>query len=568
MGRSIIYCIDINAKIVRMLKDKGFNVKEGTLGKKVSTSIKEQAIYPRASLRGLGEADIVLIDNRKPEMEKGNYPEPEEHSMEEQLIIKPRGQNYFDPKPYFQSLIRKDIQNILKRGGILIVPAHLKYEEQYVTVRKKEGRLIRRSREEAEFSNFTFIDFVPLDISLNIRNKLFSAKNETLLGIWMDNYIENSKANSKFHFLGYFANNFIALAEDKDNKITSIAYHDVDEDNYGLVLIHPLFENPSQALSDLLTNYLPSILPKMFPELAITELYRKSVYRVPELEKLYHKREELEEKFKRTILDIESDIEKVIDSYSFLYGIVGSQADDERLVKNLEKFLDEIGYQAVHNMDEEIQDDENLQEDLQLRDFDMTLIEAKGIKRPTPSESECNQVLKYLHRRQKEYPNKEIKGVFVLNHSKFTEPTQRDTCPFTTQEIKDAEEGPYSLVTTWQLFRVFVAIKRGIITVGDFHSSLTKPGFVNFKPTKWARIGTIEKVYPKPNVLIFELERHGLSIGEEIFIEDVHFCKFKVENIQIDDENVTNAKIGSKIGVKISSEVTPAIEGNNLFKFG
>lgn len=123
MEKPIIYCIDTTPEVVSALRSNNFNVQEGTLGKKIPTSTEEHIIHPRADVTGLQEADIVLINNQKPNITDAEYPDREERPMEEQVILKPRSQNYFDPRPYFQNVITKYIKTILERGGLVLIPA-------------------------------------------------------------------------------------------------------------------------------------------------------------------------------------------------------------------------------------------------------------------------------------------------------------------------------------------------------------------------------------------------------------------------------------------------------------
>ena len=76
-------------------------------------------------------------------------------------------------------------------------------------------------------------------------------------------------------------------------------------------------------------------------------------------------------------------------------------------------------------------------------------------------------------------------------------------------------------------------------------------------------IGKVVHFYPKISVVVVELE-DGLKVGDKISIErESGSFEQTVESIQIEHENVPEAKKGQAIGLKVSERTR---EGAKVFK--
>lgn len=76
-------------------------------------------------------------------------------------------------------------------------------------------------------------------------------------------------------------------------------------------------------------------------------------------------------------------------------------------------------------------------------------------------------------------------------------------------------------------------------------------------------IGKITHFYPKISVAVIELE-HTLNVGDKIAIErGEEMFEQNVDSMQIEHENIQQAKAGQSIGLKVKDKTK---EGAKVFK--
>jgi putative protease len=73
-----------------------------------------------------------------------------------------------------------------------------------------------------------------------------------------------------------------------------------------------------------------------------------------------------------------------------------------------------------------------------------------------------------------------------------------------------------------------------------------------------SKVGEIVKFFAKPSVAAIVITADGLKVGETIHIKG-HTTDFtqKVESMQIDNQPVTEAKVGDDVGIKVSDRARP-----------
>lgn len=83
----------------------------------------------------------------------------------------------------------------------------------------------------------------------------------------------------------------------------------------------------------------------------------------------------------------------------------------------------------------------------------------------------------------------------MLNHQRMLPPMERNNPAYTSQQVKDAEIGCYTLVTTWDLFRTARLFQEKIITFKDIHEALHTPGLFSILPSAtYTYIGKTENL--------------------------------------------------------------------------
>jgi hypothetical protein len=179
------------------------------------------------------------------------------------------------------------------------------------------------------------------------------------------------------------------------------------------------------------------------------------------------------------------------------------------------------------------------------------LVETKGIT-GLPSEEDALQISKYLRPRMIEWDRTDIHGLSVINHQRNLPGLDREHARvFQPDVLTNAEEQDFTLVTTWDLYRLV----RGIITHHWVRSNveelfLTK-GRMSPVPTHYTPIGTIAHVWKEASAVGVELTGGMPRIGDRIAYElSVDFAEEDVTSLEIDNSSVEKAPVGAPTGIK------------------
>ncbi|MHA1650104.1 MAG: hypothetical protein ACTSYB_07905 [Candidatus Helarchaeota archaeon] len=152
------------------------------------------------------------------------------------------------------------------------------------------------------------------------------------------------------------------------------------------------------------------------------------------------------EEYQQKIQELTNQIAQERDKFKFLYGLLTKTGDE--LVECVKQALTFIGFKDVRDVDKIIESkgkSKLKQKDLQIHDKSpVLLIEIKGLI-GFPTESDCNQVIKYVHRRMKDWRRVDVKGITIINHQRNIPPLNRKKA-FTEQQINDAESQDYLLL--------------------------------------------------------------------------------------------------------------------------
>lgn len=125
--------------------------------------------------------------------------------------------------------------------------------------------------------------------------------------------------------------------------------------------------------------------------------------------------------------------------------------------------------------------------DKKLADVEITvkdkiiLIEAKGISPDIPTENDCSQISKYIKRKSSKFTDNRIFGVFIVNHDNKKFFNLRNPNPFDQTRIEDAKISDYGLMTTYDLFKYYLEIKKHTISLNEFENIICKKGLIKYK---------------------------------------------------------------------------------------
>ncbi|MGP8214396.1 MAG: hypothetical protein ACLQQ4_02405 [Bacteroidia bacterium] len=171
-----------------------------------------------------------------------------------------------------------------------------------------------------------------------------------------------------------------------------------------------------------------------------------------------------------------------------------------------------------------------------------------------PTNKDCSQVEDYKHRRCKERKNFDVFGLAIFNTERFLPPVNRRTPPFSNEQITDAVNQERGLVTTWQLFKLYFDIEKGIITKQEARKQILGFGYIEFKPK--INIGKPQKLFKEGKIALVELKSIKLTKGQELVAErNGKFTKIIIESMQLDDKHVKECTDGI-VGIGLSEKIS------------
>jgi hypothetical protein len=557
MPRPRVMLVDLDTSVADCLAAKRFEVTVGSMGTRYAASADaaEVAIID-ASLPALEEQDVVVIDASHPvagEVDRAKHLRTETKAIE-QRFVKPEGQGYFNPRPLTGFLYWESFRKIVNHGGILVILANRAYDEDYVAVKLQGNQPLPYSAENHTFSS---LHFLPSDCNLTYVESRIDISVESLsetlkpLERILRRHVNSFQPESTIYV--HRNQPHVPLLLDRFGEtLGSMMLITQEDGESGIVLLLPPSKRPDELIHDLLTEALPPLRPQLFPDLTNSLWANSEPYLLPSIKASQQERQALTDEYEAKLADIEKEIERQEKDYEFLYRTISARGTGDALVDALRTLFEKIGFANVYSPDEGR--DKNFEEDLQVElDEGLLVVEAKGLA-GLPTEKDCQQVVKYVARRQK--TEKNVHGLFVVNHQLHLPPLERRH-PFTSAQIEDSRSyETYSLVSTWQLFNMYLAFERGELSLEDVVYCLRLPGLVDFLPKAWAAVGKVTHTYPQAGAVRIELDIGKLSVGDTVgFLVENRYLLEAITSIQIDKEPVHSGQPGQALGVKLKNEV-------------
>ena len=303
----------------------------------------------------------------------------------------------------------------------------------------------------------------------------------------------------------------------------------------------------------------------MFADLVKDSWVEKDCYMLPEIKNSFEQRRILESEYKKRLEEIDKKIKEEKEKNQFLYNIISSSGTGDKLVKNIIKCLEYLDYPKVVDWDKENDLEEN-EEDLHIykNDKEYFIGEVKGVNGP-PIEDDCNEIVKYKSRNCDKLDIPRIHGVNFFNFRKNVEPNLREELGFTPKQIKDAERDKYTLVGTYELFKAIRLCQENILTKEIVRKNLEIPGLFKSIPNNFVKLGKINNLLKRAEVICLELDCEKIEVEDELLLEDGNdFYKSKIISMQVNDKDVTIAKKGDGVGIKIEGKF-PNLNSTNIY---
>jgi len=564
-----ICAIDLEEEVVEALRATGLYCFSGTLGSLVEVpNLGRRDSHPcllnSSFPPNLHEYDIVIVDLKDRESIKYIESEHTHKSFKgssKTLLLSSYPETVFDPRPLSSSILGEELKQFFSDSTLIIVFCSSDETCEYHPI-----EVTRNSFEERGSVKHSLYDFIPLlkeicNSKVGLKTMVLDVRKEmkSFLTKYNESFIYKVVFRHPTMWLQKEGKNvkrqdFVPLLVNSNDQI--VGFIDLSL-NSSVVLAFPQLQNRKKDfLLELIDELLPGLFPEIFPYSEQFSWVSLESYFLPNQADLLAKKVKLEDEYKSALMEIENDIEENHAQYKFLHNLITETGD--LLVKAVEELFIWFGFKSILNMDET--NPEIKEEDLQVPlENGLLVIEVKGIG-GTSKDSECSQISKIKYRRAKERNSFDVFALYIVNHQRYTPPSERRNPPFSEQQIADAQSDGRGLLTTYEIFRLYFHIEEGFITKEEARLSLLEHGLVQFKPVKSHLIGYPLEVHHKGQVVILNVFNLALHNGSSIIVcnGEVWF-RVKVLEIKLNDEIVESVSEG-EIGMKLSRGVLKTSE--------
>lgn len=325
------------------------------------------------------------------------------------------------------------------------------------------------------------------------------------------------------------------------------------KDSKGRILILPQLSKKAEAIVTLLREVLPDVSPHLFPYLEGARWVERDEYELYSALKYKAEKIKIQQRTKRELEELDKKITEEREKLGFLHEIIAKTGSD--LVIGVKLCLKFIGFKQILNVDEQIQSQSSSaqkQEDLQVHDISPTLLlEVKGLS-GLPRESDTIQVIKYVSRRMKEWNRADVHGMSIINHQRSMPALERDNNNvFTVQQIDDAKNHNFTLLTTWDLFLLIKGMLKWGWNSKTIRELFYRSGRMSRIPTIYRPIGKVVKYWKKPGVVGVQISGNILHKNERIgYAIPEGYLEEEVLSLQVENQDVEEVVPGQLGGIK------------------
>lgn len=546
-----ILLIDIKDDSEARLKEAGYNVSAGTFGVPYLVPKSDQylPLNFKPNLPNHSEQEIIIIDlvTDKPLKESHQIREITE-GVNDWWSKCDKG--IIDTRPLSMLMVQKDFNRILAHGGIFVVFTDEKFTSEYILGQQKYGQF--HQEDNIKSNNWKFLSLLDENIRVepDSGTEINVIDSKHSLPSLIRKHTRSGKFNCILHWYG-FTTNWITLAKSKyDSPVAGII--NTNDIKKGFIFLLPQIENRSSFLIPFIREILPDFCPHLFPHVEGAKWVEREVYEIPDILDLKTHIVSVQDEARKKIVEFEKEIKSKRDEYGFLHDLITST--DKRLVDAVKKSLSILGFNKIIDVDEERekQGDKWKDEDILIVDYSpFLLLEIKGIG-GKPSDDDALEVGKYVAPRQKELKRVDIQCLSIINHQRHIPALERDNDnTFRDLVVTSAEKREIGLLTTWDLYRLVRSYLRNKWNHEQVRDIFYKVGRITPLPNHYKLIGSLEEYWEKAGALSITLTYGDIKIGDRIAYElPVEFVEEEITSIQIEDEPVTEASLGSVIGIK------------------
>jgi len=555
-----ILLLDLPETAADALKEKGFNVSSGSLGKPYVVEMGSNLLplIGEGELPNYREQEIVVVDLSYGELAKG--PVGDKHRPEKELDFWAKcDQGFIDPRPRVSFLVKDAFDRAHSRGGVFVV-----FADRRTNIQTCVAKVVYRELEIEE-------PFKP-----DVWHLLWELED---MQVKADHGYEMEVcANSPLARLVYEhlpGGEFFCTLEGgyrRDDKWSPLVTNKFGETvglcrcrgEEGSVIVLPQLKEKNEFLVKLFSNVLPEIAPHLFPDLDKGMWTHRPEYELTRVRDLQEKQIEIMNKAHDEVADLKNQISIEIEKEGWIHDLLTATGDE--LVEAVKRALSELGLQKIVDVDEaRDREGKTRREDLQVQDKSPWLIvDVKGIGN-YPSDEDVLQAAKHAMILMKELNRTDIDGLSIINHQRHLPPLDREnSMPFRQELIDAATVQHLGLLTTWDLYRLIINARKLGWSSGNCIPILYDKGRIEVIPRHYQFIGKVEKVWTdKIGVVI---KQNQLEIGDRVAVEfPIEFEECDVKSIVVNDSSVEIARVGDPTGL-LWPGASSVREGMRLFR--
>ncbi|SDJ48150.1 hypothetical protein SAMN04487898_10346 [Pedobacter sp. ok626] len=550
-----ICALNLHPDEIEYLEHKNIKLFNGSIGKQVTIQYgayeRARHCLPQVTLpKNLHEYNVIIIDlnyvDNCPYNEQ-DHTRGKNKTTKDYYFVCHKPQTLFDPRAFVLQTLRNDLVPVLKSGAMVVVFCS---EDETIDYH------FNMSETEHTANLYSFISDLPRHENLHGEVLKVPEQDGELFNL-MKKHVGEANYHIVFHLpeiyqdQKYISNPaFVPLLLTGKRQVAS--FYTIHQDSG--VFFFPDIKEKGAFLTSFLKDVAPIYLPKLFPEMVKDKWLEEAMYRLPNQDRLFAEKEKLKQDFQKALKDKELEIKGNEEKYNFLKQMLSCTGKE--LVDAIITFFKWIGFQQVIDPDSLKVPGQVLEEDIQIQtETGLIIIEVKGIFR-TSTDSECSQISKIRYRRMKENKDRDIHAHYIVNHQRNKAASERTNPPFTEHQINDAKYDDRGLCTTWQLFNLFKAIEKGVITKKQARAAFYKTGYLDFIPLEARELGKPKELFKNNTIAILNMEDHPkVKVNDKILlVMKEEFETAKVLSVQIDQKSVPESDRG-EVGLKFDTSI-------------
>lgn len=537
--------LDLDPDVAAVVTSKWSDVVIDTLGQPYE--VKQAAGYApvinHAFLSGHKECEVIVADFKLRQIENRS-PGEKHRPREETDVWAKQDFGFIDNRGLTGLRERETFERIIRQGGIMIIfadraPSHVAINASI----GYGGQLTTESRVNLNVWNISSpLEYLQVS---DDHGSVMKPVDSSSLGKLIAKYLPGSDFTCTVK-PRYPDDEWVTLAVNKYDELVSAA---LGKEGRLVTLVVPQLADKAAFLDELLTTVLPEYVPDLFPEIATGAWTHRPEYELQKITELRVEKTRIEEDTRAAIAALDDQIKSERTANGWLHDLLTATGDD--LVSAVKRALVEIGFTAVVDVDE-IRDQagQSRREDLRIEDRSPVLVvDIKGIG-GRPSDEDAIQANKHAMIHMRESGNPNVHGLSIINHERHIPPLDRDNAmPFRDELLTVADETELGLMTSFDLYRIVVNMRRWAWPVAAVQPLLYAKKRIGIVPVHYEFIGTIAGVWAKAAAFGVVIQHGKVNVGDTLAVEgQIYFEELSVPSIRVDNSEVKSAGVNDQAG--------------------